>query len=41
MIEVMIDSVRINLMSPQRLVILREVGSDRISDLGRAIRSRK
>jgi bifunctional DNase/RNase len=25
----MIDSVRINLMSPQRLVILREVGSDR------------
>ena len=29
MIEVMIDSVRINLMSPQRLVILREVGSDR------------
>ncbi len=29
MIEVMIDSVRINLMSPQRLVILREAGSDR------------
>ncbi|HUH96041.1 MAG TPA: bifunctional nuclease family protein [Anaerolineales bacterium] len=29
MIEVMIDSVRVNLMSPQRLVILREVGSDR------------
>jgi uncharacterized protein len=29
MIEVMIDSVRVNLMSPQRLVILREVGADR------------
>ncbi|MBI1794565.1 MAG: bifunctional nuclease family protein [Chloroflexi bacterium] len=29
MIEVTIDSVRVNLMSPQRLVILREVGSDR------------
>jgi len=29
MIEVMIDSVRVNLMSPQRLVVLREVGSDR------------
>jgi len=29
MIEVMIDSVRVNLMSPQRLVILREVNSDR------------
>lgn len=27
--EVTIDSVRVNLMSPQRLVILREVGSDR------------
>ena len=40
MIEVMIDSVRVNLMSPQRLVILREVGSDRyLPDLGRAIRS--
>lgn len=29
MIEVTIDSVRVNLMSPQRLVILREVGVDR------------
>jgi hypothetical protein len=29
MIEVTIDSVRVNLMSPQRLVILREVGADR------------
>jgi uncharacterized protein len=29
MIEVIIDSVRVNLMSPQRLVILREVGADR------------
>ena len=29
MIEVVIDSVRVNLMSPQRLVILREVNSDR------------
>ncbi len=29
MIEVMIDSVRVNLMSPQRLVVLREVGADR------------
>ena len=29
MIEVTIDSVRVNLMSPQRLVILREIGSDR------------
>jgi len=29
MIEVTIDSVRVNLMSPQRLVILREVGTDR------------
>ncbi len=29
MIEVMIDSVRINLMSPQRLVVLREVGRER------------
>lgn len=29
MIEVAIDSVRVNLMSPQRLVILREVGADR------------
>jgi len=29
MIEVTIDSVRVNLMSPQRLVILRETGSDR------------
>jgi len=29
MIEVTIDSVRMNLMSPQRLVILREVGADR------------
>lgn len=29
MIEVTIDSVRVNLMSPQRLVILREAGADR------------
>lgn len=29
MIEVTIDSVRVNLMSPHRLVILREVGADR------------
>ncbi len=29
MIEVTIDSVRVNLMSPQRLVILREVGAER------------
>ena len=29
MIELTIDSVRVNLMSPQRLVILREVGADR------------
>jgi bifunctional DNase/RNase len=29
MIEVTIDSVRVNLMSPQRLVILRETGADR------------
>jgi bifunctional DNase/RNase len=29
MIEVVIDSVRVNLMSPQRLVILREANSDR------------
>src|SRR5512140_3366633 len=29
MIEVTIDSVRVNLISPQRLVILREVGADR------------
>ncbi len=29
MIEVTIDSVRVNLMSPQRLVILRELGADR------------
>jgi len=29
MIEVVIDSVRVNLMSPQRLVILREVNTDR------------
>ncbi len=29
MIEVTIDSVRVNLMSPQRLVILREVKGDR------------
>jgi uncharacterized protein len=29
MIEVTIDSVRVNLMSPQRLVILREVNADR------------
>jgi len=29
MVEVTIDSVRVNLMSPQRLVILREVGADR------------
>jgi bifunctional DNase/RNase len=29
MIEVAIDSVRVNLMSPQRLVILRELGGDR------------
>lgn len=29
MIEVTVDSVRVNLMSPQRLVVLREVGSDR------------
>lgn len=29
MIEVTIDSVRVNLMSPQRLVILRQVGADR------------
>lgn len=29
MIEVTIDSVRVNLMSPQRLVILREVGGER------------
>jgi bifunctional DNase/RNase len=29
MIEVTIDSVRVNLMSPQRLVILREVGANR------------
>ncbi len=29
MIEVTIDSVRVNLMSPQRLVILRETGGDR------------
>lgn len=29
MIEVMIDSVRINLMSPQRLVVLREIGRER------------
>jgi uncharacterized protein len=29
MIEVTIDSVRVNLMSPQRLVILREIGADR------------
>jgi hypothetical protein len=29
MIEVTIDSVRVNLMSPQRLVILREIGSER------------
>jgi bifunctional DNase/RNase len=29
MIQVTIDSVRVNLMSPQRLVILREVGGDR------------
>jgi hypothetical protein len=29
MIEVAIDSVRVNLMSPQRLVILREVGAER------------
>src|SRR5512146_244365 len=29
MIQVTIDSVRVNLMSPQRLVILREVGADR------------
>lgn len=29
MIEVTIDSVRVNFMSPQRLVILREVGADR------------
>ena len=29
MIEVTIDSVRVNLMSPQRLVIFREVGAER------------
>jgi bifunctional DNase/RNase len=29
MIEVVIDSVRVNLMSPQRLVILRETSGDR------------
>jgi uncharacterized protein len=29
MIEVAIDSVRVNLMSPQRLVILRQIGADR------------
>lgn len=29
MIEVTIDSVRVNLMSPQKLVILREVGAER------------
>ncbi len=29
MIEVTIDSVRVNLMAPHRLVILREVGADR------------
>jgi hypothetical protein len=29
MIEVVIDSVRVNLMSPQRLVVLREVNGDR------------
>ena len=29
MIEVTIDSVRVNLMSPQRLVILREIGAER------------
>ena len=29
MIEVFIDSVRVNLMSPQRLVILRETGGER------------
>lgn len=29
MIEVTIDSVRVNLMSPQRLVILREAGAER------------
>jgi bifunctional DNase/RNase len=29
MIEVVIDSVRVNLMSPQRLVVLREVNADR------------
>ena len=34
MIEVTIDSVRVNLMSPHRLVILREVGADRFSQSG-------
>lgn len=29
MIEVTIDSVRVNLMAPHRLVILREIGADR------------
>ncbi len=29
MIEVVIDSVRVNLMSPQRLVVLHEVGGER------------
>lgn len=29
MIEVVIDSVRVNLMSPQRLVVLREVNGER------------
>ncbi len=39
MIEVTIDSVRVNLMSPQRLVILREVGADRyLAHLGGAVR---
>ena len=29
MIEVVIDSVRVNLMSPQRVVVLRQAGADR------------
>jgi hypothetical protein len=29
MVEVVIDSVRVSLMSPQRLVVLRQVGADR------------
>ena len=29
MIEVQIDSVRVHLMTPQRLVVLKQIGSER------------